>query len=157
MSNPKRSTAAIATVAMPRNPTVRPKLPATKPESVVLSEAPTPEIVPTNPCARLNLPVPAVRSATITPPVAGFVSRTARHRFQFGTKAPCQSSYKPRLRPLCDRRSAGRRFSWCTAKPDERGRVRRLGAPAAQRHPFRRACGGKTLVGWIRQTAAGRF
>src|SRR5467141_563727 len=32
---------------------LRPRLPATRLESVVLSEAPTPDIVPTKPCARL--------------------------------------------------------------------------------------------------------
>ena len=57
ISNQRRSTAASATAAMPRNPAARPRLPATRPESVVLSEAPTPDIVPTNPCARLNRPV----------------------------------------------------------------------------------------------------
>jgi hypothetical protein len=64
--NHRRSRAARATAAMPRKPAARPKLPATRPESVVLSEAPIPDIVPTKPCARLNRPVALVRSATIS-------------------------------------------------------------------------------------------
>ena len=49
------------------NPTARTaEVPSYEPESVVLSEAPIPDIVPTNPCARLNRPAPAVRSATIS-------------------------------------------------------------------------------------------
>ena len=51
---------------MLRNPAARPKLPATRPVSVVLSEAPIPDIVPTKPSARLNRPVPLVRSETIS-------------------------------------------------------------------------------------------
>src|SRR6185437_11641816 len=64
ISNHSRTTAVRAAAAMPRNPATLPRLTATRPESVVLSEAPTPDIVPTNPCARLNRPVPVVRSAT---------------------------------------------------------------------------------------------
>ena len=52
-----------ATAAMLRNPAAVPSFAATRLESVVLSEAPTPDIVPTKPCPRLNLPVPIVRYA----------------------------------------------------------------------------------------------
>ena len=48
------STAATATAEMPRNPAAGPNLAATRLESVVLSEAPTPDIVPTKPCPRLK-------------------------------------------------------------------------------------------------------
>ena len=66
MSNHSSSAAARATAAMPRNPAAVPSLAATRLESVVLSEAPTPDTVPTKPCARLKRPVPIVRSAMIS-------------------------------------------------------------------------------------------
>ena len=59
------ATAAKAIATTSKNPAERPKLPATKPVSVVLSAAPIPAMVPTKPWAKLNRPVPCVRSATI--------------------------------------------------------------------------------------------
>ena len=64
IKNQRINTATRAVAAMLRNTTVRPKLAAMTPNSAVLSEAPTPDAVPTRPCARLKRPVPFVRSAT---------------------------------------------------------------------------------------------
>ncbi len=55
ISDHSSSTAARA---LPCPEILRPRLPATRLESVVLSEAPTPDIVPTKPYARLNRPSP---------------------------------------------------------------------------------------------------
>jgi hypothetical protein len=45
------------------NPAAWPNFSTTTPDIDVLSEAPTPETAPTRPWARLNRPVPLVRSA----------------------------------------------------------------------------------------------
>jgi len=54
-----------AVAAIHKNATLGPSLSATKPDSVVLIEAPMPDAVPTMPCAKLKRPVPPVRSAMI--------------------------------------------------------------------------------------------
>jgi hypothetical protein len=60
ISNQRVKAASRPTAAMLRNTPVRPKLTATRPKSVVLSEAPIPDTVPTMPWARLKRPVPLV-------------------------------------------------------------------------------------------------
>src|SRR5215467_14685358 len=63
MKNQRITTASRATNAILRNAAVRPKLAATTPKSVVPSEAPIPDPVPTMPWAKLKRPVPPVTSA----------------------------------------------------------------------------------------------
>src|SRR5262249_48220670 len=63
IKNQRITTASRATDAMLKNTTVRPKLAATTPKSVVPSEAPIPDPVPTTPWAKLKRPVPPVTSA----------------------------------------------------------------------------------------------
>src|SRR5262249_42952678 len=65
ISSQARKTVLSATTAMLRNPIALPKFPTIKPKNVVLTVAPMPASIPTKPCAKLNLPVPVVRSATI--------------------------------------------------------------------------------------------
>ena len=60
-----RKTELSATPAMLKKPIALPKFPKIRPKNVVLSDAPLPASVPTKPWAKLNLPVPCVRSATI--------------------------------------------------------------------------------------------
>ena len=55
--------ASKAVAAIHENPAPEPSLSATRPDSVVLNEAPIPEAVPTMPWAKLNRPVPPVISA----------------------------------------------------------------------------------------------
>ena len=62
---------------MPRNPIALPKSPAMMPNNAVLSDAPIPEKVPTKPCAKLNLPVPFVRSAINAAKTIGRIGRSA--------------------------------------------------------------------------------
>ena len=65
ISNQARKTEVSAAAAMLINPIALPKFPAIRPKNVVLSDAPMPANIPTKPWAKLNLPVPFVRSATI--------------------------------------------------------------------------------------------
>ena len=58
MKSQRIATARTATAVTPKNPAEWPHLPTTRPDSDVLSDAPIPEKVPINPCARLNRPVP---------------------------------------------------------------------------------------------------
>ena len=55
--------ASKAVAAIHKNPALEPSLSATRPDSVVLIEAPIPDAVPTIPWAKLKRPVPPVISA----------------------------------------------------------------------------------------------
>ena len=110
-----------ATAAIPANPATRPRSCATTPESVVLSEAPIPDAVPTMPWARLNRPVPLVISATTravsTPRAAPLIPSSAcRPRRSSGSLIKVKPS--ARIDKAANpRSSSGRRPQLCACRP----------------------------------------